>query len=69
MASNSRARPQRLLHLPARGGPDVDAEGEVSSQSGHLRPFYPIPPLIHCAAAVYYRRRPGPCEAMYLSCL
>ena len=36
-------------------GPSIDAEGEVSSQSGHLRP--PIPPLIHCAAAVYYHRR------------
>jgi hypothetical protein len=48
-------------------GPGIDAEGEVSSQTGHFRPFYPIPPLIHCAAAVYYRRRPWSCEAMYLS--
>jgi hypothetical protein len=47
--------------------PGIDAEGEVSSQSGHLPPF--LPPLIHCAAVVYYRRRPWRCEAMYLSCL
>jgi hypothetical protein len=43
-------------------GPHIDAEGEVSSQSGHLRP-----PLIHCAAAAYYHQRLLPCEAMYLS--
>jgi hypothetical protein len=53
----------------AVGCPGIDAEGKVSSESGHLRPLYPIPPLIHCAAAVYYRRRPWLCEAMYLSCL
>src|SRR5262249_22426027 len=27
----------------AVGCPSIDAEGEVSSQSGHLRPLYPIP--------------------------
>jgi hypothetical protein len=32
-------------------------------------PLFPLPPLIRCAAAVYYCRRPWPCEAMYLSCL
>jgi hypothetical protein len=40
-----------------------DAEGEVSSHCGHFCPR-PIPPLIRCAAAVYYRR-PWPFEAMY----
>jgi len=50
--------------LSPSAGPRIDTEGEVSSQSGHLRP-----PLIHCAAAAYYHRRPLPCEAMYLSCL
>src|SRR5262249_50771566 len=53
----------------AVGCPGIDAEGEVSSQSRHLRPLCPIPPLIDCAATVYCRRRPWRCEAMYLSCL
>jgi hypothetical protein len=38
-------------------------------QHQRVRPFCPIPALIRCAATVYYRRRPWPCEAMYLSCL